>query len=301
MEIRPVTTFDLNLLVALDILLTEGGVSAAARRLHLSPSAMSRTLGRIRDTFGDPILVRAGRSLVPTPRALELKAAIRPLLDEAWAMTRSVDRFDPATLRRTFVLRANEGFVAEFGGRLSRRLSDNAPGVGLCFAVMAQKDALALREGRVDLDIGVLGDSGPEIRLQAILRDRFVGVTDPDHPLATGGPVSAERYAAERQISVSRRGLARGPIDLALASRGLVRDVTVVVPGFIGALAMVRGTSLVANVPERQTREARRGLFSFPLPVETPEVTVAMMWHPRSDADQAHRWLRAAVRQAVED
>jgi DNA-binding transcriptional LysR family regulator len=290
-----VPTYDLNLLTALHVLLSEGSVAGAARRLHLSNSAMSRTLSRVRETFDDPILVRAGRSLVPTPRAIELRERVRRLIDDAEALLRNRGDLDLAALDRTFTIRANEGFILEFGGKLLRLISDAAPKAGLRFAVKAEKDARALREGQVDLDIGVLGETGPEIRLQALLRDRFVGVTAPDHRLASG-PITAERYAAERHISVSRRGIIHGPIDEALRANGLTRNVAVVVPSFPGALALAQQTLFVANVPERQTLAAREGLFTFPLPFATDEVIVSMMWHPRSDADPAHRWLRSCVR-----
>ena len=291
--------YDLNLLVALDMLLTEGSVSKTARRLGLSDSAMSRTLSRIRETFDDPILVRAGRSLVPTPRAITLKESIRALLDEADRLVRTSAPLDLTTLARRFVLRMNEGFIIEFGGRLLRLVAKAAPGVSLHFAVKAEKDATALREGRVDLDIGVLGASGPEIKLQTLFRDRFVGVTAPDHHLATG-TVTIERYCAAPHISVSRRGMAQGPIDDALRAHGMSRDVVAVVPSFPAALAMVQHSPFVANVPERQTAALRQGLFRFALPVVTEEVIISMMWHPRSDADPAHRWLRACVREVCE-
>lgn len=290
-------TYDLNLLAALDVLLSEGSVSGAAQRLHLSNSAMSRTLSRIRDTFGDPILVRAGRSLVPTPRALELKERLRSILDQAETLRRTSSDPDLQALNQRFTIRANEGFIFEFGAKLLEVIAQEAPAVRLCFAVKAQKDPKALREGRIDLDVGVLGDSGPEIRCQALLRDRFVGVTGPSHELASNGPVTAEQYAAQRHISVSRRGVVQGPIDEALRALGLTREVAVTVPSFPSALALVRNSAYVANVPERQTMTARAGLFTFPLPFTTETVVVSMMWHPRSDADPAHRWLRSRVRE----
>jgi DNA-binding transcriptional LysR family regulator len=288
--------YDLNLLTALHALLSEGSVAGAARRLCVSNSAMSRTLSRIRETFDDPILVRAGRSLVPTPRAAELRERVSFLIDETQAMLRNCSVLDLHALDRVFTIRANEGFIVEFGGALLRTLSSEAPQAALRFAVKAEKDAKALREAQVDLDIGVLGETGPEIRMQALLRDRFVGVIAPDHPLASGS-ITADSYAAARHISVSRRGIAHGPIDEALRARGLKRDVAVVVPSFPGALALARQTAFVANVPERQTIAARTGLFTFPLPFTTDEVVVSMMWHPRLDADPAHRWLRSRVKE----
>ena len=181
------STYDLNLLIALHILLSEGSVSAAARRLHLSNSAMSRTLSRIRDAFGDPILIRAGRSLVPTPRALELKERLRPLLDQAEALRRQASAPDLRQLDREFTIRANEGFIIEHGTTLLNAIANEAPNVLLHFAVKAKKDAKALREGRIDLDIDVLGHSSPEIRCQTLLRDRFVGVTAPPPPRTVVG------------------------------------------------------------------------------------------------------------------
>jgi len=285
---------DLNLLKALDILLTEGSVSRAAERMHLSNSAMSRTLSRIREQFDDPIMVRAGRSLVPTPRALELHTQVRAVLYSAEALMASRP-VNLAMLERNFVIRANEGFVVEFGAALLTRVTQDAPGARLSFVIKSEKDATALREGLIDLDIGVLGDSGPEIRLQALLHDRFVGVVATDHPLASAEAVTAEHYTQYSHISVSRRGLISGPIDVALAEQKLTRKIGAVAPSFPAALAIASRTQLIANVPERQTTFLRKGMHSFDLPFLTEPVTVSMMWHPRSEKDLSHRWLRACV------
>jgi DNA-binding transcriptional LysR family regulator len=118
---------DLNLLVALDVLLAEGSVARAAKRLQLSPSAMSRTLARLRDTTGDQLLVRAGRGLVPTPRALELRERVGALVQEAEATLRPSEGLELAGLERTFTLRAREGFVENFGAALVSRVMAEAP------------------------------------------------------------------------------------------------------------------------------------------------------------------------------
>jgi DNA-binding transcriptional LysR family regulator len=172
-----------------------------------------------------------------------------------------------------------------------------APNVCIRFAPKSRKNADALRDGSIDLDIGVLGESGPEIRVQMLFNDRFIGVVRAKHLLAEGA-VSAERYAACRHISVSRRGLHRGPIDVALQPLGLSRRVVAIVPGFPAALSLARESDLVASVPERQTLAARSGMHSFSLPVPTPVVVVSQMWHPRVDADPAHRWLRHSIKQS---
>jgi len=231
---------DLNLLIALDALLSEGGVAPAAERIGLSESAMSRTLARLREATGDPLLVRAGRAMVPTPHATALR---------------------------------------------------------LRFAPKPDKDVRPLREGLLDLDIGVLGESGPEVRVQSLFRDRFVGVVRDGHPLLAGTSITPERYAACGHVVTSRRGQTEGPADDALATLGLARNAAVIVPSFNAALAIAAATDLVALIPSSyfEHLRARGTLRAFPLPMPTGEITVSQMWHPRLDADPAHRWLRGVV------
>src|ERR1051325_10725240 len=163
---------DFNLLVTLDVLLAEGNVARAARRLRLSPSAMSRALARLRKTVGDPLLVRAGRGLVPTPRALELRERVGRLVQEAEEVLRPAKALDLAQLVRTFTLRTSEGFVENFGPRLIARVGQEAPGVRLRFVQKADKESGPLRDGSVDLETGVVGETiSPEVRAQALFRD----------------------------------------------------------------------------------------------------------------------------------
>lgn len=287
---------DLNLLVTLDVLLAEGSVARAARRLRLSPSAMSRALARLRETTGDPLLVRAGRGLVPTPRALELREQVSRLVQDGEAVLRPAGTPDLRRLARTFTLRTSDGFVENFGPGLIARAAEDAPGVRLRFVQKPDKDSAPLRDGTVDLETGVVGTAtGPEVRTQALFRDRFIGVVRMGHPLCRG-EITPSRYAAGRHILVSRRGLDAGPIDDALRPLGLERDIATIVGGFSAALALARSSDLIASVPERHTGNLRVGMHGFPLPVPAPEITVSMLWHPRLDADPAHRWLRSCVR-----
>lgn len=289
---------DFNLLVILDVLLTEGSVAQAARRLRLSPSAMSRTLARLRETMGDPLLVRAGRGLVPTPRALEIRERVSQLVQEGEAILRPVEKLNLKQLVRTFTLRNSEGFVENFGPALIAHVGEQAPGVRLRFIQKPDKDSGPLRDGVVDLETGVIEKTtAPELCAQALFRDRYIGVVRMGHPLAKG-KITASRYAAGRHIHVSREGFDRGPIDEALKPFGLEREIVTIVGGFATALALARGSDLIASVPERHTRTLRAGMHSFPLPVSTPEFTVSLLWHPRQDADPAHRWLRGCVRDA---
>jgi DNA-binding transcriptional LysR family regulator len=288
---------DLNLLITLDVLLAEGSVARAAKRLRLSPSAMSRALARLRETMGDPLLVRAGRGLVPTPRALELRERVAQLVQDAEAVLRPAAQIDLKQLVRTFTLRSSEGFAENFGPALIARIGKEAPGVRLCFMQKPDKDSTPLRDGSVDLETGVVGqDASPELRTQALFRDRFIGVVRMDHPLSQG-EVTPARYAAGGHIYVSRRGLDKGPIDEALKSLGLARQVVTIVAGFATALALARAIDLIVSVPERHTASLRTGMHSFALPLALPPFTVAMLWHPRMDADPAHRWLRGCLRE----
>ncbi|MBY5410226.1 LysR family transcriptional regulator [Rhizobium leguminosarum] len=292
------STADLNLLVTLDVLLAEGSVARAAQRLRLSPSAMSRALARLRETTGDPLLVRAGRGLVPTPRALELRERVARLVEDVQAVLRPAEALDLQRLVRTFTLRTSEGFAESFGPDLIARLGRQAPGVRLRFVQKPDKDSTPLRDGTVDLETGVVGaTTGPEVRAQALFRDRFIGVVRLGHPLCEC-EMTPSRYAASQHIYVSRRGLDKGPIDDALNALGLERRIVTIVSGFSTALALARTSDLIASVPERHTGALRQGMHSFPLPVPTPDITVSLLWHPRMDADPAHRWLRGCVRDA---
>jgi DNA-binding transcriptional LysR family regulator len=205
------STPDLNLLVTLDVLLAEGSVARAARRLRLSPSAMSRALARLRETTGDPLLVRAGRGLVPTPRAIELRERVSQLVQDGKAVLRPSETLNLKQLDRTFTLRTSEGFVENFGPELIARVGEEAPGARLCFVQKPDKDSTALRDGIVDLETGVVGKTtAQELRVQTLFRDRFIGVVRMGHPFSQG-EISPSRFAAGRHIGVSRRGLGRRP------------------------------------------------------------------------------------------
>jgi len=289
-------TPDLNLLATLDVLLKEGSVARAAQRLRLSPSAMSRALARLRKTTGDPLLVRAGRGLVPTRRALELRERVSQLVQDGEAALRPVEKLNLRQLVRTFTLRTSEGFVENFGPDLIARANEEAPAVRLRFVQKTNKDSTLLRDGIVDLETGVVGETtGPEVRAKSLFRDRFIGVVRLGHPLSKG-KITPARYATGKHIYVSRRGLDKGPIDEALKALGLEREIVAIVAGFSTALALARDSDLIASVPERHTGKLRAGMHSFPLPVSIPEITVSLLWHPRMDADPAHRWLRGRVR-----
>lgn len=293
---------DLNLLIALDALLAEGSVAGAARRLGLSASAMSRTLTRLRTATHDPLLVRAGRHMVLTPHAEDIRERTRALVQDALIVLRpSVTEFNVATLNREFTIRANDGFVEAFGALLIAEATKEAPRVRLRFAPKAEKTSTYLREGLADLEIGVVADMGPEVRVQALFRDRFMGIVRKVHPLARKKTVTPKQYVSFGHVIASRRGRTAGPVDEALAALRLERNIVAVVSSFQAVLTVAQASDLVGLVPasfiaDQAYREGNaHTIHAFQLPVTTPGITVSQMWHPRLEGDPAHRWLRQLV------
>jgi DNA-binding transcriptional LysR family regulator len=294
---------DLNLLPALDALLREGSVTGAARRLGLSFSAMSRTLSLLRETTGDPLLVRAGRRLVPTPHAMTLRDRVRLLTDQVHAVLRpATTDLDTSSLDLTYTIRAGGGFVEMLSTVVVEAIAQAAPRVRLRFMPRLDGDPMLLREGPVDLEISKRGTTAPEMRRQFLMRDKYVGVARSGHPLLTGGKVTSKRYAACMHVASSHFGEFSEPVDEALGELGLHRAVQVVVPGYPDAMQVAAHTDLIALVPHSslgnafmKDRAASLGLCSFDIPVRMPEILICAWWHPRVDADPAQRWLRQTV------
>ena len=305
----PQAKLDLNLLIALDALLTEGSVTGAAARLHLSTPAMSRTLARIRKALGDPVLVRSGRGMVPTPRARELRAEVRELVERAGAVFTPASPLELATLERTFTLLADDALLSTIGMRLLEEVRRDAPGVSLRLVPEGPGDGAVLRDGGADLEIGVVHDPAPETRVEHIFRDDNVGVVRAGHPLVEGvegvegGEVTPERYAAAEHVTASRRGKLHGPIDELLAERGLRRRVVASVPTFTAALLVVADTDLVGRTGRWTAawQRERLGLVAFEIPLPLPDLPLAQAWHPRDEKDPAHMWLRRRVREIAAD
>ncbi|WP_310220597.1 LysR family transcriptional regulator [Neorhizobium sp. 2083] len=287
---------DLNLLPALDALLQEQSVTAAARRLGLSTSAMSRTLSRLRAAVGDPILVPAGRGMVATPHALAIAEEVR-FLQEAVKTVLS----PPATVnirdaRRDFTIRANEAFVLLYAARLSAAVANTAPGIRLRFAPRSDKDVQSLREAAIDLDIGVLPSESGELRCQTLFEDRYVGIARVGHPIFEADPITVASYVAWGHVVFSPHPDFFGPIDRALAGIGHARDVRLIVPSFPAVIAVAAASDLIGSVPRSYCKSgAVTEIDTFELPVTVSGFGVVQAWHPRMDADPVHRWLRALI------
>lgn len=303
----PHSALDANLAVALDALLTEQSVTRAAARLHTSPAAMSRALGRLRRTLGDPLLVRAGQTMVPTPRALALRDEAASVVRRLGSLLSPGEGADPATLRSTFTLQAADLVGAALAPELLRLARQEAPGVSFRLRAEELEAGPALRDGRIDLEVGSIDHMDPETQVEELVTLRMVAAVRPGHPL-TEGALDPSRLAAAEHVAVSRRGRFTGPLDTALAERNLHRRVFAVLPSHLAAMSLAARSDVVCLVPTALagdpesplTRTATAlGLCLLDIPLPLPPLTIGMAWHPRHSADRAHQWLRNAVRRTL--
>ncbi|MFI0540604.1 LysR family transcriptional regulator [Streptomyces sp. WSLK1-3] len=292
---------DLNLLAALDALLEEGSVTGAAERLHVTAPAMSRSLGRIRRTTGDQILVRTGRTMTPTPYAIAVREQVHELLQQVRGVLAPSRALDLATLDRTFTLRWHDSLVVLGGPALLTAVREQAPGVRLRFVAESSTDTPGLRRGEIDLEANANRPGAPDIRAEQVAETPHVVVVRRGHPLTRAEHVTAARYAEAEHITVSRRGSLGNGLDDALARLGLTRRVVATAPTEGAAFEFVRGSDLLVTAPESTARAVATdlGLTLLPLPLELPPATVYLSWHQRYDTDPAHVWLRDLARTAL--
>ncbi|MEU8791368.1 LysR family transcriptional regulator [Streptomyces sp. NPDC048643] len=292
---------DLNLLAALDALLDEGSVAGAADRLHVTAPAMSRSLGRIRRTTGDQILVRTGRTMTPTPYAIAVREQVHELLQQVHGVLAPSRALDLATLDRTFTLRWHDSLVAHGGPALLAEVRRQAPGVRLRFIAESSVDTPELRRGEVDLEANANRPIQSEIHGELLAETGHVIVVREGHPLTGAKAVTPARYAEAEHITISRRGRFDNALDGALAQLGLTRRVVATAPTEATGLEFVRESDLLVTAPESTTRSAAAnlGLVLLPLPFELPSAPVYLSWHQRYDTDPAHAWLRDLARTAL--
>ncbi len=259
---------------------------------------MSRTLARLRDATGDPLLGRAGRGMVLTPHAEALRERVPHLAAEVEAVLRPAETtLDPESLQRDFVIRANYGFIAAYGATLLRLVRERAPRVRILFVQKDASSARALRDGLCDLELGILRDTAPELKVQRLLTDHFVGVVRAGHRLA-GQDITAGDFAeSDSIVSILHQPADfTHVVDRALAGIGLKRRRTFQVPSFLVALSMAQQSDHVAVVPQSYARMERRRMAAlglpgpeiFELPFDTGEIVISLIWHPRMDLASAH-------------
>lgn len=284
---------DANLLLALDALFQAGSVTGAARRMHVSPPAMSHTLSRLRLAVGDPLFVRAGNRLVPTPRAEAMRERVSRVAGEVGALLRPDLPLDIRTLERTFVIRASDAVIVTVGHALDALVRQAAPGVALHLV------GVLLAEAReADLDIGVQYGPAPDLRVQTLFHEEMVPVVRKAHPLSNRRLAPA-RLAAVEHIAVASQRAKFEELTRPKRGRGW-RPPSRIVPSFLAAAALVRASDAYTVIPSRLAAVIVEpfGLCRLSVTGPATKVAIAQAWSPRFDNDPAHIWLRGCVRTA---
>jgi DNA-binding transcriptional LysR family regulator len=284
---------DLNLLVVFEALVEERSVSKAAERIGSTQSAVSHALKRLRATFDDELLVRSARGMEPTPHAVRLAVAFRGALAQIEQAVDVPRGFDPAAAHATFHLSMSDYMRTFLLPRLCTHLRAAAPGVTLVVEApyTAQASGAVAYDG---LQVRLVSERtlGP-MSTQRLIDDTFAVLMRRDHPQA-GRPLTLDAYLALGHLKVT--GVGSSAIDEALAQRGLARNVVFRLPSWLETISVVESTDLVVAMPAHWRGEPRfmDSCVALPLPLEL-SLPIEMAWHPRNDADPAHRWLRETV------
>lgn len=296
MATHRLSQLDANLLVVLDALLREVSVTRAARRVGLSQSAMSHALARLRDHLGDPLLVRAGRVMVLTPRAEALAPRVHRVVGEMETIFAADAPFSPAELDRAFRVNTTDHVQFLLVPALDTRLGREAPGVDLYIGSITRGTFDELRAGSIDAAIGVFADVPPDVAQEALFEDRFVCVVRADHPVVKR-KLTLEQYASLPHLLVAPRGEPRGLIDDLLATHGLGRRVARAVPHFLVAPFLAASSDYVLTLSERLATQMAETLPLRLLepPLDIAPYTLTLVWHQRNDGDAAHAWLRRCI------
>jgi DNA-binding transcriptional LysR family regulator len=302
MDSTRLTGLNLNLLVALDALLSERNVTRAARRVGITQPAMSQTLARLRELFADPLLVRRGRGMVLTPRA---EVMLVPLSDALLSVERAVQLgmgFDAATSTRIFSVALPDLSVTMMLSPLLRLIGEQAPGIRVQvepISISRLSDRLA--SGAIDLVLAVHLGSSEGLRRETLLTDDYVCLVRRGHPLARRKRARIDDYAAHGHLAYTPVGFVPPPISEAVPGFASTSGIRASVPYLLALPEVVRSTDLVATVPRRLLSAPidLRGVVTLEAPRELPPVVDSLWWHPRFDSDPAHQWLRERVREAL--
>lgn len=296
MDIR---TLDLTQLVYLDVLLKERHVTRAAQRLGISQPALSATLARLRSLFQDELLVRTPRGMALTPRAETIAQSLTGILMSIERLVAAATDFDPASSRRTFTLIGSDLIEWLALPRLMARLAEVAPDMQVAYRPSNPKNLEPLMAaGEIDLAIGFVPDISERLMKATVFSDVFVCIARRDHPLIDGG-VSLEQFSRVGHVQVLPRDatMYSAPVDEALTAADIVRVVRLWQPSFLPIPYVVAATDLISTVPKRLADRfaGPLGLQVVTPPIELPEITFSLYWHPRSHKDPAHVWLRGFV------
>ncbi|HJE23366.1 MAG TPA: LysR family transcriptional regulator [Methylorubrum populi] len=288
---------DLNLLVALDALLTERSVTRAAGRIGISQSAMSHALARLRATFSDELLTRGPDGMRPTPRALALSAPVQAALSQIQQITASPAAFDPATADLTFTLGIPDSTEVLLMPTLIAHLQAVAPGVKLLLHTIDRNRILDdLDTGRVDLGIGVFEQGQTHHKRRILNKESYLCIFNPEL-VGVSAPISLDDYLRFPHLLTSLVESAHGVVDDALAKIGRTRVIALTSPRFSVMPFVVRQAPVIATMHSRLARffAESMNLAVSPAPIALPDVAISMIWHSSNDDVPSQRWLRETI------
>lgn len=290
---------DLNLLVTLDVLLSEQNVTRAAQRLHFSQPSVSVHLAKLRDIFGDPLLLPGPRGMRPTARAETLREPLRLALEALEHAVAPARAFVPAEASHTWrVAAADYGESTVLLPALAG-LRSAAPGTRLAVVqLFPSRIVRQAEQGEIDLAFHTSEDAPAGLHRRPLFTERYVLAGRVDHPRLKRRPTLAQFRELDHVIVSPDGGGFRGVTDDVLAQAGLTRKVVLSVPHFLFVMSVLATTDLVAMLPSRLLR-GNSLLKAVPPPVEVPGYEMAMLWHERSHRDPAHHWLREHIAASV--
>jgi len=291
--------FDLNLLLAFDVLMLELNVTRAAKKMFITQSAMSHTLHKLRQQLDDPLLVKTSTGMKPTERALALIDPVRALLNETERLIQPPSEFEARTSQHRFVLAASDYIELLLMPELSGLNEKNAPGIDL--HIKRTEKSLQIEElekGSLDVVLGFESVLNPptHLRRQYLFSDSMACVVRRQHPIVKSNPSLAE-FVDVPHMLISRTGKDFGMIDQRLSELGLERRIKLIIPHFLSAALIVSKTDMILSLPYRIAEQfaTLAPLEIFPVPIELPDYDLCMIWHPLRDKDPAHQWLRERI------
>ena len=289
-------SLDLNLLVFLDALLCECHVTRAANKIGVSQSAVSNALSRLRHMFKDDLLIRTPKGMEPTPRALELRQAVRDILNQTARLMTSDAHFDAATSQHAFVARMSDLVGSIVLPALMKRLGRLSPGVTLDIVHMSLESTLeALEADRLDVAVSMGLMHAPTLCSQVMFTDRMICLLRKCHPLLSA-PLTLDRFLSCGHIRVTMSPTDSRFVDSMLAEQGHHRNVHLNLPHWFLVPQVLRQTDLVAVMSERAAQHmASDDMVVRPLPFPTTTFPWAIYWHRRHEHSRPHQWLREQV------
>lgn len=298
-----ISRIDLNLLVVLDAIYTEGGITRAAQKLHLTQPAISHSLGRLRELFRDELFVREGRAMVPTALARNLIDPLRRALRGLEVTLNEVERFDPASTQKRFTLAVRDVFESTVLPPLLARVAREAPSVDVAAVQIERRELESeLAAGTLDAALDVLLPLSDQIRRRRISLDRQVVVARKNHPAVRRG-LTLATYLKQHHVLVSSRRAGPGLEDVELSRQGLSRRIRLRCQHYFAACRVVSQTDLILTMPGNYAKIANRqfGNQVLPLPLDMPPLDAYLYWHASVDNEPANRWLREHIVDSFKD